>query len=104
MLGYLGIIALIGIVAIYVDFFWVHRSFWRLLRAERPDLSEELRGYDGRQPRWVAFALRGDYRGIGSNRLERAGERLIASHKLIIWASVVGVILMVALEWLFSMK
>ena len=104
MIGFLGVILVIGIVTIYVAIWLAHRSFWRLLRAERPDLSEELRGYDGRQVRWIGFALRGDYRGIGSERLERAGERLVASNKLSVRASVVFLILLLALEWLASAK
>lgn len=83
----------------------VHATFWRLLREDRPVLAEKCRGFEGMQPRWLDFALRRGYRGAGSARLERAGDRLVAWNsffKIAFVAFFLAGACIVAFGWLFA--
>jgi hypothetical protein len=73
-----------GVVAAsFARWIYVHWRFWSILREEQPELSKKLSsipfaGVRGRS--WIDFAIAKKHRGLGSERLEKAGDALVNAY------------------------
>ena len=69
--------------ASFARWIFVHWRFWSILRHEQPVLSKKLSGIalaSAGGLGWINFALERKYRGLGSKRLQRAGDALVNAY------------------------